>query len=143
MEKKQLLLIEDEGYVINRINEILAKFQEFETVYADNGDTARKILEEKSFDLVITDIYVHGISGLEIVHKAREKNPNVCVIIITGLDNTDLANKALKEGAFDYIIKPPQIDKIENLLKLYLLVKPDNPPISTFNKGGKEGDLKQ
>lgn len=125
MEKKQLLLIEDEGYVLDRINQILVKFQEFETVYTDNGDSARKILEEKSFDMVITDIYVQGISGLEILYKAREKNPNVCAIIITGLDNTDMANKALKEGAFDYIIKPPQIDRIENLLKLYLLVKPD------------------
>ncbi len=125
MEKKQLLLIEDEGYVIDRINQILAKFQEFETVHADTGELARKILEEKSFDMVITDVYVQGISGLEIVYKAKEKNPNVCAIIITGLDNTDLANKALKEGAFDYIIKPPQIDRIENLLKLYLLVKPD------------------
>ena len=122
-EKKQLLFIEDEGYVIERINEILADFPKFEITYAENSKTARELLENQKFDIVISDIYIHGISGLEVLHKAKEKNSDICVIIIANADATDLAEKALKEGAFDYILKPPGIEKLSNILKLLTKIK--------------------
>ncbi|MBU2575008.1 MAG: response regulator [Elusimicrobia bacterium] len=120
---KRLLFIEDEGYVIARVNEILNNFPQFEITRADNGEEARGLLEDRAFDIVVTDIYVRGVSGLELLYKAREKNKEVCVIIITGLDNADLAAKALKEGALDFVIKPPGLDRLANILKLVTLVK--------------------
>lgn len=121
--KKHLLFIEDEGYVIDRVQEILKGFPRFEVTHSCTGQEARKLLEEGAFDVVITDIYVHGVSGLELLHHAKKKNKDVCVIIITGLDNADLAAKALKEGAFDFVIKPPALDRLANIIKLVTLVK--------------------
>jgi len=122
--KKRLLFIEDEGYVIDRVQELLKNFPQFEVTHAGTGEEARKLLGEAAFDVVITDIYVRGVSGLEILQKAKAKNKETCVIIITGVDNADLAAKALKEGAFDFVVKPPALDRISSILKLVTLLKP-------------------
>jgi DNA-binding NtrC family response regulator len=127
-DKKQLLFIEDEGYVIARVDEILAEFPQFEVIRLDDADKARKLLAEKDFDIVITDIYLRGASALELSYKAREKNKDACVIIITGLGNADLAEKAVKEGAFDFIIKPPGLERLKNILKMVTLVRGLTPP---------------
>ena len=121
---KRLLFIEDEGYVIDRVQEILKDFPQFEVTLAGAGEEARKLLKETAYDLVITDIYVRGVSGLELLHHAKEKNKETCVIIITGVDNADIAAKALKEGAFDFVVKPPALDRIASILKLVTLLKP-------------------
>lgn len=123
MGSKQLLFLEDEGYVIGRVNEILGAFPQFEVTRLDDAEKARALLDEKSFDVVISDIYLRGASGLEFSFKAREKNKDACVIFITGLDNVDMAARAVKEGAFDFVIKPPGLDRLANLLKMFTLVR--------------------
>ena len=120
---KQLLFIEDEGYVIARVNEILAGFPQYAVTHCESAEEARKLLDEKPFDIVITDIYVKGVSGLELLFRARQKNKDAGVIIITALASADLAAKALKEGALDFVIKPPDLDRLANILKLITLVK--------------------
>ena len=62
MNEKQLLFIEDEGYVIARVNEILIAFPQFEITRLDDAQKARALLEEKPFDVVIADIYLRGAS---------------------------------------------------------------------------------
>lgn len=121
--KKSLLFIEDEGYVIGRVNEMLAGFPQFSVTHSANAEEARKLLDERPFDIVITDIYVQGVSGLELLYRARQKNQNAGVIIITPLASADLAAKALKEGALDFVINPPDLDRLANILKLITLVK--------------------
>ena len=132
MDKKQLLFLEEEGYVIDRVNEILVNFPQFEITRLADAKQARALLKEKAFDVVITAIYLRGASGLELSFTAREKNKDVCVIILTGLDNADLAAKAVTEGAFDFIIKPPGIERLTNILKIITLVRglalPENGP---------------
>lgn len=122
-EKKQLLLLEEEGYVIARVNELLAAFPQFEVTRLDDAEKARALLDEKPFDVVLTDIYLRGASGLEFSFKAREKNKDACVIFITGMDNADMAAKAVKEGAFDFVIKPPGLNRLTGILKMFTLVK--------------------
>lgn len=132
MDKKQLLFLEEEGYVIDRVNEILAAFPQFEVTRLADAKQARALLKEKAFDVVITAIYLRGASGLELSFTAREKNKDACVIILTGLDNADLAAKAVTEGAFDFIIKPPGLERLTNILKIITLVRgltlPENGP---------------
>lgn len=132
MDKKQLLFLEEEGYVIDRVNEILAAFPQFEITRLSDAKQARALLKEKAFDVVITAIYLRGASGLELSFTAREKNKDACVIILTGLDNADLAAKAVTEGAFDFIIKPPGLERLTNILKIITLVRgltlPENGP---------------
>lgn len=123
MDKKQLLFLEEEGYVIDRVNEILTAFPQFEVTRLADAKEARALLKEKAFDVVITAIYLRGASGLELSFTAREKNKDTCVIILTGLDNADLAAKAVTEGAFDFIIKPPGIERLTNILKIITLVR--------------------
>ncbi|OGS11698.1 MAG: hypothetical protein A2234_08350 [Elusimicrobia bacterium RIFOXYA2_FULL_58_8] len=123
MSKRQLLFIEDEGYVIGRVNDIIKGFPQFEVTHCDNAEEARELLAGRVFDVVITDIYLRGVSALELSFKAREKNPDTCVIIITGLDNVELATKAVKEGALDFIIKPPGLERLTNTLRLFTLVR--------------------
>lgn len=123
MTRKQLLFIEEEGYVVARVEEILAGFPVFEVTRVDDAESARALLEEKVFDVVITDIYLRGASGLEFSFKAREKNKDACVVIITGIDNSDMAAKAVKEGAFDYVVKPPGLERLASILKLVTVVK--------------------
>ena len=106
------------------MQELLKNFPQFEVTHAGTSEEARKLLAEKPFEVVITDIYIRGISGLELLQHAKEKNKETCVIIIAGADNADLAAKALKEGAFDFVIKPPALDRIANILKLVTLLKP-------------------
>ncbi|OIN99210.1 MAG: hypothetical protein COX65_00050 [Elusimicrobia bacterium CG_4_10_14_0_2_um_filter_56_8] len=124
MEKKQLLFAEEEGYVIARVNEILEAFPQFEVTRLDDAEKIRALLDEKSFDVVITGIYLKGASGLEFSFKAREKNKEACVILLAGLDNVDMAAKAVKEGAFDFIIKPPGLERLSSLLKLVTALRP-------------------
>ncbi|OGR50667.1 MAG: hypothetical protein A2049_10635 [Elusimicrobia bacterium GWA2_62_23] len=123
MPPKKLLFIEDEAYVVDRVDAILAQFPHFEVTRACDAEKARALLEETAYDLVLTDIYLRGASGLELSFKAREKNPDVCVIIITGLDGADLAAKAVREGAFDFVIKPPGLERLSSILKMVTLVK--------------------
>ena len=125
--KKQLLLIEDEGYVLSRVEEILAAFPYFEVTRLDDAEKARALLDEKPFDVVITDVYLRGASALEFSFKARQKNPAACVIIITGLDSADLAAKAVKEGAFDFVVKPPGLERLAGMLKMVSLVRGLSP----------------
>jgi DNA-binding NtrC family response regulator len=122
-DPKRLLFIEDEGYVIDRVQEILKDFPQFEVRHTASGEEARTLLQELSFDAVITDIYLQGVSGLELLHYAREKNKDAAVILIAGAANSELAAKALKEGAFDFVIKPPTLDRLANILKLVTMVR--------------------
>ncbi|MDA8131979.1 MAG: response regulator [Elusimicrobia bacterium] len=128
MQKRQLLLIEDEGYVISRIQEILSAFPYIEVTRTDDAERARALLDEKPFDVVIADVYLRGASGLEFSFKALQKNKDVCVILITGIDNADMAAKAVKEGAFDFVIKPPGLERLASMLRMLELVKGLRPP---------------
>lgn len=122
-DKKQLLFIEDEGYVIARVDEILAGFPQFEVTRTDRAERARQLLDERPFDVVICAVYLRGASGLELSYKALQKNKEACVILLTGLENADLAAKAVREGAFDFVIKPPGLERLQNILKLVTLVR--------------------
>ena len=120
---KKLLFIEEEAYVIARVDEILKNFPQFEITRTGIAKDAMNLLETGAFDIVITDIYLRGASGLELLYKARKANKDACVILITGVENTELAAKGLKEGALDFVIKPPGLDRLTNILKLVTMVK--------------------
>lgn len=124
-KKKSLLLVEDEGYVTEILDKIFARFHpRFEVLHAASAEEARKMLQERSPDLLIQDIYIPGASGLELLQTAKQKNPKVCVIIIAGSADGDLGQKALKEGAWDFVVKPAELDRIGNLIELWLFLNP-------------------
>lgn len=119
----KVCIIEELGYVLEKINEYLSEFKNLEINQVDEANKAREILRQQSFDIVITEVYIKGLSALEVNHLAHQKNPQCCVIIITTIDNTDIAQKAVKEGAFDFIIRPSEFEKLQKLIKLYFAVR--------------------
>lgn len=119
----KILVIEDLAHVAERVRNSLNNLSLKDAVYADNSKKARELLQSSHYDMVICEVYLKGLSCLEASHQARLKNPDCCVIIMTPLESSDIAEKAVKEGAFDFLIRPAQIDKLDNLIKLYMAVK--------------------
>jgi DNA-binding NtrC family response regulator len=105
MNKKKILVIDDEEIVRTSCNRTLAPAG-FEVRLARNGVEGLKILEEETFDLVLTDLKMPDMDGIEVLSKIKEGWPAMEVIIITGYQTVDTAVKAIKLGAFDYIEKP-------------------------------------
>lgn len=119
---KKIILIDDESYVYERVVQIIKKYNvEFD--YIDNAKQAKEKLIASSYDVVITEAFIYGLTSLEVNKLAHDKNPNVCVIVLSRLSTLDIAHKTLKEGAFAFLIKPSEIDKLESLIDLYFISK--------------------
>ncbi len=110
---KTILCVDDEPIIRNLCVEAL---EDYQVLLAANGLDALKILEENSVDIVLSDIMMPKLDGLELLQKIKESHPDQAVILMTGYSDRDLILKALKAGAADFITKPI------NLLQLYTTV---------------------
>jgi two-component system nitrogen regulation response regulator NtrX len=106
-----ILIVDDEPSILKSLHGILSD-EGFEVFTATNGYEALKIIENESPDLVLLDIWMPGIDGIETLKEIKQENPFIQVIIITGHGTIETAVKATKLGAFDFIEKPLSIDKI-------------------------------
>ncbi|HMK65245.1 MAG TPA: response regulator [Thermodesulfobacteriota bacterium] len=106
MENKvQVLILDDEPIVGKRLAPALAKLGcEVESFEDPKAALAR--INEKIFDIVVTDIRMEEIDGIEILEKVKEKSDHTKVIMITGYATVEVAREALGKGAFDFIAKP-------------------------------------
>ncbi len=105
MSKGRILVIDDESIVRKSCSRTLSP-EGYEVKVSQSGVEALKMLEEESFDLVLTDLKMPDIDGIEVLKKIKERWPQTEVIIITGYQTVDTAVKSIKLGAFDYIEKP-------------------------------------
>ena len=108
----RILIVDDEEIVIRSCLRILAG-DEFQVESVQDGREALKKIEENPYDVVILDIMMPNIDGLEVLRRVKETHPNVDVIMITGLSQVDTAVQAMKLGAFDYISKPFEPDELK------------------------------
>ncbi len=106
-----ILIVDDEPSIVKSLKGLLID-EGFDVMTAPNGYEALKIVESDSPDLVLLDIWMPGIDGIEILKEIKATNPFIQVIIITGHGNVETAVKATKLGAFDLIEKPLSIDKV-------------------------------
>jgi two-component system nitrogen regulation response regulator NtrX len=106
-----ILIVDDEPSIVQSLKGLLSD-EGFEVMTAPNGYEALKLIESESPDLVLLDIWMPGIDGIETLKEIKANNPFVQVIIITGHGNIETAVKATKLGAFDLIEKPLSIDKV-------------------------------
>jgi len=106
-----LLIVDDEPSILQSLGGLLSD-EGFEVTTAANGYEALKIVDVESPDLVLLDIWMPGIDGLETLKEIKKENPNIQVIIITGHGTIETAVKATKLGAYDLIEKPLSIDKV-------------------------------
>jgi len=105
MSKGKILVIDDEGIVRTSCSRALSP-EGYEVASAKNGSEGLKLLEGGKFDIVLTDLKMPDMDGIEILRKVKEKWPETEVIIITGYQTVDTAVKSIKLGAFDYLEKP-------------------------------------
>lgn len=106
-----IMIIDDEPNILKSLSGLLSD-EGFEVLTATNGYEGLKLIEEKSPDLVLLDIWMPGIDGIETLKEIKRQHPFLQVIIITGHGNIETAVKATKLGAFDLIEKPLSIDKV-------------------------------
>ncbi len=104
--QKTLLIVDDESLIRDLCANAL---NEYNLLIAKNGDEALKFLESEEVDIVLSDVVMPTISGLELLKQSKEKHPNLAFILMTGYSDKELILRALKEGADDFITKPINI----------------------------------
>jgi two-component system nitrogen regulation response regulator NtrX len=106
-----VLIVDDEPSIVQSLSGLLSD-EGFEVSTAVNGYEALKVIDSNSPDLVLLDIWMPGLDGIETLKEIKKYNPQIQVIIITGHGTIETAVKATKLGAFDLVEKPLSIDKI-------------------------------
>ncbi len=114
--EKRLLIADDEEHILSILKEVFSSTP-VQTYLASSGEEAIKRIEETRFDVILTDMKMPGVSGLEVLKKASDLQPECEVILMTGFGTVETAVKAMKLGAFHYITKPFKIDDVRYLVK--------------------------
>jgi len=106
-----ILVVDDESTISQALSGILSD-EGYETLTAPNGYEALKLIEEQAPDLVLLDVWMPGMDGIETLQEIKRTNPFLQVIIISGHGTIETAVKATKLGAYDFIEKPLSIEKV-------------------------------
>jgi DNA-binding NtrC family response regulator len=141
---RQILVVDDEALMNDFVKEILVR-REHEVDQAVDGDSAIQMLREKDYDLVITDKKMPGTGGMEVLKAAGTLRPDARVIMMTAYGTVDGAVEAMKQGAFDYIMKPFDADQIEEVVERALAGNDDerSPLKPSFEIVGKSGRIRK
>ncbi|WP_313374232.1 sigma-54 dependent transcriptional regulator [Chishuiella sp.] len=108
-----ILLIEDEQAIRNVLKSILMdENPKWNVDEAENGLVGLEKIKEKEYDLIISDIKMPKKDGMEVLSEAMTYNPDLTIVMITGHGDVDLAVDAIKKGAYDFISKPPDLNKL-------------------------------
>lgn len=112
----QTILVVDDELSMREFLKILLEKEGYRMLTAADGREALDLAEQNSVDLVVSDIRMPGMSGLELLATLKEKDPELPVIMITAFASPDDAVTAMKNGAFDYITKPFNVDEIKSVI---------------------------
>lgn len=111
------ILVVDDEESIREFLEIMLKRDGYQVTTANNGAQALEHYKKTNFDLIITDIQMPQVSGMELLEQVKDRDPDVVVVMITAFGSTESAVEAMKKGAYDYITKPFKIDEIKLTLQ--------------------------
>lgn len=116
-DSKKLMIVDDEETLTYSLYQsfILAR-QDYEIVTAASGEEASEKLKKMHFDLVITDISMPGMSGLELLAQIKKLYPRTSVVVMTAYGSDDKREEAMDLGAINYIEKPFEIKEIKKLV---------------------------
>jgi DNA-binding response OmpR family regulator len=111
MENFRVLVVDDEpDFVETVVNRLLKR--KIEATAAPSGEAAMALLEEKSFDVILLDVKMPGIGGMEVLREIKKLQPITEVILLTGHASVETSIDGLKSGAFDYLIKPVKFSEL-------------------------------
>ena len=109
---KQRILVADDEESIREFLDIMLRKEGYEVSLAEDGEKAIEILKKKAFDLVISDLQMPKVTGIELLKHVKEQSPDIVFMLITAFGTTETAVEAMKMGAYDYILKPFKIDEV-------------------------------
>lgn len=116
MSIEKILVVDDEMLVRNFVAETLIR-KHIDVTMAENGQMALSFLKENIYDMVITDMKMPDITGIELLQKIKEISPQTIVVVVTAYGSIENAVEAMRLGAFNYLIKPFSPDTIEAVLE--------------------------
>lgn len=113
MEKYSIAIIDDETEILDMLNRYLSRKENFSVSIYSNPITALTSIESKKYDLILLDIMMPQMNGLDVLEKIKEKNPEQKVMMMTAYSTLDKVLKSHKEGATNFVMKP--FDSLANL----------------------------
>ena len=111
MNKVKVLLVDDEEEFVSALAERL-DIRGIEALIATDGEQALEMLETDTFNVIVLDVIMPGISGLEVLQRIKAKAIDTVVILLTGHGSTKEGLEGMRMGAFDYLMKPLDIDDL-------------------------------
>ncbi len=114
--KTQILILDDEPIVCKRLKPAFQKAGYEVETFIDSA-TAMARIEEKRFDVVITDLKMQGIDGMKLLDRVKEIAPSTGVIVITGFATPETAKESFHKGAFDFVAKPFKLSDILDVVR--------------------------
>lgn len=119
MTDKLVLIVDDEEGIRETLSDIF-KDEGYDVITASSGEEAIKLLKENSPDIVFLDVWLSGIDGIETMKELKSLNPTMPVVMISGHANIELAVKATRSGAYDFLEKPLSLERVLLVTKLAL-----------------------
>ncbi|MBI4534634.1 MAG: sigma-54-dependent Fis family transcriptional regulator, partial [Ignavibacteriae bacterium] len=113
---KSVLVVDDEKDIREWIKKTL-EYRKFEVHFSENGPSALARIHESSFDLVLLDVKMPGMDGLAVLQKIKETHPDLPVVMISGHGTIETAVEATKRGAYDFLQKPLDLDRLVIVLR--------------------------
>ncbi|OGU63500.1 MAG: two-component system response regulator [Stygiobacter sp. RIFOXYC12_FULL_38_8] len=115
MRKFSVIIIDDEEAQVQSLKSFLTK-RSYTVFTANEGEEALKIAQENTIDIVLTDFQMPGWDGLTVLREMKNLNPEIDVVVLTAFGTIESAVQIMKAGAFDYLIKPIDLDELETIL---------------------------
>jgi CheY-like chemotaxis protein len=116
---KQILIVDDNPHITSLLAETL-EFFDYKGIAATDGEEALRKLGEDSFDMVITDLRMPRMGGMDLLRTIKDKFKDLPVVVITGFGTDTSKNDAFSAHADDFLPKPFKVDEIQRLLQKYL-----------------------
>ncbi|OPX19793.1 MAG: response regulator, partial [Desulfobacca sp. 4484_104] len=103
---ERILVVDDEPNMLRLLKTVITDKTDYEVVTTNNSLEVTKLLQDEHFDLVITDLKMPLVDGMDVIEITKKADPNIPIIIITAYGTIETADEAVQKGAYDFITKP-------------------------------------
>ena len=111
MEKKKILVVDDEQDVRETLSTVLENL-DYQPFVAADGEEALSVIRRQQIDIILSDLYMPGMNGIELLKRVKTEKKNIIFLMITAHPTIETAVDAIKKGAYDYLTKPFHIEEV-------------------------------
>jgi len=111
MERKKILVVDDEEDVRETLATVLENLN-YQALLAANGEEALSVIKNQRVDVILSDLYMPGMNGIELLKRVKTEKKNIIFLMITAHPTIETAVDAIKKGAYDYLTKPFHIEEV-------------------------------